>query len=703
MPPSKSDIYAHQNIQSAVVLNVHSTVLHAMKPIFTLALLWIVSLPVNGQGQDFWRYNSPDNPDYKSYERSSQYVWMPDSVRLAVDVYIPTEGPERENFPVVLKMTPYGRAYIGPNVGFVFRTLAWMTGLGWRPLLDQERYSPSVSLLLKHGYAVVAADMRGTGASFGTQMPLDPRHGEDGKHLIDWIAGQSFSDGKVGMIGKSYMAWAQFATAAQQPEALKCIAPEVIFMESYTASYKPGGIVAERWMESFSERLKHMNLNYSDMRRFYVPSAPVVDEDGDGRIDDEWPLIDDRVFEDDTEPVYKDGEERESHLYWRATREHLGNLTVKDLMGDDFSYFDSKTTHPGFEGFTYRDVAPGYFLESVQQSGIPVFHIGRWFDGFLRGTTQLFSSSQEPGNHKMLITPGFHTSRLGKKHRKFAGMDEKLSDVLPLFHLRFFDRYLKGIENGWESEPPVSLFTMHGNWQQHPSWPPPNVESVAYYLGEYRLSASPLPEQSVEVHVDTLHTSGYGKRDLNRWTMASGTPRKPMERAKMARHATTFNSGVLDEDMEIIGNPIVELWVSSAEKNADVFVYLEEVDRRGKSWYITEGQLRASWHREGELAAQLGVSYQPQPDLPWHGFTPEYENREVFAGDEPVLLRFDLMPVGWKLRKGSRIRINVAGLDYGNFEINPAYFRDGKLRSDVQFKLHQGEDTPSRLWLPVVR
>lgn len=647
-------------------------------------------------------YESPDQPEYKDYERTSKYVWMSDSVRLAVDVYIPTNGPDRTEFPVVFKMTPYGRAYIGTEVGVLLRTLSWVAGMGWHPFLDQEGYSPSISNLLKHGYAIVAVDMRGTGASFGKQMPLDPQHGKDGKELVDWIAKQSFSNGKVGMIGKSYMAWAQFATAAEKPEALKCIAPEVIFMESYTASFKPGGIVAERWMNTFSDRLRSMNLNYSDIRKFYIPAAPVVDEDGDGRIHDEWPIIDSTILDADAQPSYRDGVERDEDLYWHATREHRGNISVADLMGDDFAYFDSETTHPDFAGYSYCDVAPGHFLESVHESGIPVFHIGRWYDGFLRGTTQLFASSQQFDNHRMLITPGFHMSRMSKQQSKFQGFDYKISDILPSYHLRFFDRYLKDIENGWDEEKPVTLFVVNDDWQQHESWPPKSSENKTFFLSDGRLGDNLPAEKTDTISVDTLHSSGYGKKELNRWTMASGTPKKPMERTDIDEHATIYNGSVLEEDLEMIGNPLVEIWVSSNLQDADVFVYLEEVDAKGRAYYVSEGQLRASWHKQGELAEQLGVSYTPKPELPWHCYTRDYQDDEVFESGEPVRLHFDLMPVGWKFKKGNRIRISLAGLDKGNFEINPAYYENGKLRGDLEIYLHQSPDYPSKVMLPLI-
>lgn len=647
-------------------------------------------------------YESTDNAGYRSYERTSQYVSLSDSTRLAVDVYLPTKGPERNEFPVILKLTPYGRAYIGPELSAPFRFVTWIGGLGWRPLLDQERYSASISKLLEHGYAIVVADLRGTGASFGQQMPLDPQHGKDGKELVDWISTQSFCDGNVGMIGESYLGWAQYATAAQKPEALKCIAPEVIFMESFTASYKPGGIVANRWMNTFSDRLHNITMNYSDISSFNFPVAPVVDEDQDGRIEDEWPQIDSSIYAADARPVYSDHDERTEHLYWKATLEHVGNIQVKDLMGDDFGYFDSETQHPDFAGYTFRDVAPGFYLEAVQESGIPVLHIGRWFDGFSRSTMQLFASSQHLGNHKLFFTPGFHMSGMSRKQRKFTGIDKNPEELIAHQHLRFFDRYLKEIENGWEEEDPVLMYLINNGWMTASQWPPVETIEKILHLQSDELSES-VPESGVDtLLVDTLHSSSYGKKKLNRWTMASGAPKEPMVRNEIDQHASLFESETLKQDLEIVGHPVAEFWISSNRPDADVFVYLEEVTKDGTAYYVSEGQLRASWHQEGELEEQLGVAYDVKPDLPWHGFVEELYDPEPFSDGEPVLMRLDLMPVGWKFRKGSKIRIAVAGLDKKNFEVNPAYFNnDGTLSDSVKIFLHRGADFPSRVILPV--
>lgn len=647
-------------------------------------------------------YKSLDAPGYKSYTRTSQFVQMPDSIKLAVDVYLPTKGPERTTFPVVFKMTPYGRAYIGPNVGFALRTLSWITGMGWRPLLDQERYSESISVLLKHGYAVVAADMRGTGASFGQQMPLDPQHGEDGRELVDWIAAQPFCDGNVGMIGKSYMGWIQFMVAAKQPEALKCIAPEVIFFESYTGSFKPGGITAQRWMNTFSDRLQSLNMNFSNIRKFEIPVAPVIDEDNDGRLEDEWPNIDTTIYLANAKPVYRDHQNRTKHYYWNATRDHLGNVQVRDLMTDDFQYFNSVTTMKGFEGYSYRDVAPGHYYGAILDSGIPVFHIGRWQDGFVRGTTQLFASAQHLEQHRILLIPGFHMSGVSRAQRKFFGLDYKMDDLLAREHLRFYDKHLKHLENGIDTLPQVAMFVPKDGWKSYEQWPPKESQDQKFYLSDGKLAPSKPVAGKYAVAVDTLHSSNYGKKELNRWTMASGKPKDPMVRTDIDQHTTLFESEPLTENVLVTGHPIVDFWITANVDNADLFVYLEDIDAKGKAYYVTEGQLRASWNREADLASQLGVDYKIRPELPWHGYIPSLEEPKALSGEEPVRMHFDMMPIAWQFKKGHRIRVAIAGLDKGNFEINPAYLNEGKLRNDVQIYLHQSDYHPSFITIPIV-
>jgi uncharacterized protein len=646
------------------------------------------------------KYQSPDRSFYKTYSRSSQYVPLSDSIKIALDVYLPEKGPKKDNYPVVFVMTPYGRAYIAPNIGVHLRFLTWVMGAGWQPIIDQHRYSPSVKKLLENGYAVVVADMRGTGVSYGAQMPLDPQLGKDGKELIEWIVKQPFSNGDVGMMGLSYLGWAQYITAAQHPAALRCIAPEVIFFESYSSSFRPGGILATRWLESFSERLSLMNMNFAQLNKFYLPAVPVYDEDGDGRLEDEWPQIDSTIFLTESLPRYKDHDRRTEHFYWNATREHRLNLRVADLMLPDYCYFNSYTPEQ-YAGFTYKDVAPGYYLPKVHELNIPILSIGRWHDGFIKGTTMLHASSQHIENQHLLINPGFHIPLYSKSNRKFIGYEDDPSEVVSTQHLMFFDKYLKKLDNDYDKKKSVEFFVPNKGWRTENQWPPLAVSNQSFYVSDGKIGKE-LPLAAVDtLRLDSLHRSDFGKKNYNRWTMASGAPRKPMERTKIDNHASVFDGEPLTSDVEIIGHPIIELWISANCSDADLFVYLEEVDERGRAWYVTEGQLRATWHKESSLQQQMGINLEIKPELPWHGYTIDFESKAPLGTSEPILMRFDLQPIAWNFKKGHRIRVSIAGMDAVNFEINEAYAEKNRL-SEVEIYLHQGTLQPSRIILPIM-
>jgi putative CocE/NonD family hydrolase len=151
--------------------------------------------------------------------------------------------------------------------------------------------------------------------------------------------------------------------------------------------------------------------------------------------------------------------------------------------------------------------------------------------------------------------------------------------------------------------------------------------------------------------------------------------------------ALTFTTHPLETDLEITGHPVVHLWLASAAPDLDVFVYLEEVDHKGGSTYITEGNLRAS-HRKLSRAPfdNLGLPYHShyQSDL-----------TQIPAG-EPVELVFDLLPTSYRFHKGNRLRTTIVCADADNFDtplINPA----------PELRLLRNQNHPSNIQLPVVQ
>lgn len=132
-------------------------------------------------------YSGFSTPEFSGFTKSSEYVEMSDGTKIAIDIFIPTGGPQRASFPAVLWYTPYQRAQINPETGEI------------RDLSHED----GATFLLSHGYALACADIRGTGISTGWLMDFMPEIWRDGKELIDWMAAQQWCDGNVGMMGGS--------------------------------------------------------------------------------------------------------------------------------------------------------------------------------------------------------------------------------------------------------------------------------------------------------------------------------------------------------------------------------------------------------------------------------------------------------------------------------------------------------------------
>ena len=187
-----------------------------MKTNRTLAVIrycvWIfLAVPVFGQAPDAGSYSAAQ---FEVKATRGHLARMRDAVRLSVDVFRPkTDG----RFPAILIITPYSN-----NPGYQGRG-SWFA---------------------QRGYVVAVADSRGRNDSEGTWDPFSPKHKTDGYDLVEWLAAQPWCDGNVGMMGLSYMGWAQWWTASQAPPSLRAIVPEVAPPDAfYNIPYQNGVLV----------------------------------------------------------------------------------------------------------------------------------------------------------------------------------------------------------------------------------------------------------------------------------------------------------------------------------------------------------------------------------------------------------------------------------------------------------------------------
>jgi hypothetical protein len=606
-----------------------------------------------------FEYTGYSFPEYKSFKTTSEQVIMSDGAKLAVDIHLPADGPERASFPVIFEYLPYQRSTIDVETGRVYDITDTKEG----------------KFYLSYGYAIVRADMRGTGASTGWLMDFMPRLAKDGEQLVGWIARQPWCDGNIGMMGSSYLGWSQTATASRCLRALKCITPECIPLDGYTGEPYPGGIYLEGFFTRFSEYMKLILRNYNLPDKGIRPTKPAVDENRDGELKDEIPVDVNKngTFLDDiSPPTYPDGKTRFGS-YLIATVSH---------QKGDYDYGEWVSKCPFIDsasplGYTMYDLSPTAHVSGLIRSRIPIYHFGGWFDGFTRGTFELYCTLAASNPSKVILGPSYHDFTSGPFWKYFGFSPEKVEEMYLTEHLRFFDRHLKGIINGIGEEPPVYIYVMNGNgWRFEKEWPLARQQPTKFLLdANNTLNAARSEDGSDSYKADFTHSSTYGENGGNRYLgIAGDAPSSPPIRTEKDKQCLVYTSEPVSSDTEVTGHPVAHLWVSSSADDGDFFLYLEDVDPSGPAMLVTEGQLRAGFAQLYDSKNMIrGGKFNVNvlPDLPWHGFQKNEFNPNVFANSAVVELVIDLNPTAWVFKQGHRVRLSIACADYPTFRLHP--------------------------------
>jgi predicted acyl esterase len=640
-----------------------------------------------GQVSEFGRYEGFSEPSFTHFYRSSVYVTVRDGVRLAVDFYLPGEGsgPEGETLPTILMSSRYPRARRLPDGGIATPVGDLPPATSSGRLVSRNRDGSftggreSIPFFMERGYAFAALQARGTGASEGVRL------GEgswpevlDHRDVIEWLAAQPWSDGNVGMIGGSWVGWSQLQAAASQPGPLKAIFPAVPSGDSYR-SVAPHGVLQKNviyWAVSQS-------LTDVDRGGIHVP----VDDDVDGSV--LRAILDERrarTAATDADPstslVQFDPDLLAS---FEAIRDAAGLASIRDVptllldsrkLGAVLSELPElqktllakvrvyRDTFPGYASFHEFTTHPFTIIDRINGSGVPVYLWSGWFDGATDSHSFLYQNLTTP---KRLVFGGFSHSPYGMRPREaFA------QRTLNVEALRWFDYWLKGIDNGIAGEPPVRFAVMVDDdemeWHSSRDWPPTGISKAALYFADGPSGSigsvndgllGTEPPQAAGVHRQTVdYTATTGPRTRYWKTMQAVT----LDYSFMKEHgerALTFTTRPLEADVTVVGAPLVTIFTTADAPDADYFVYLEEVGGAGEVTYVTDGRLRASFRTLGEPMYEVG-------GLPW----PDCR-RAVVEATAPLdagvaKLHFDLMPTGHLFDAGHRIRVAITHADEGN-------------------------------------
>ena len=233
----------------------------------------------------------------------------------------------------------------------------------------------------------------------------------------------------------------------------------------------------------------------------------------------------------------------------------------------------------------YGDMGVSGHLQEIEDSGVAIYHMGGWFDGYTRDTLTMQATMTNPG--KMLMWPYNH---LQLRDLPAGSPDLEMSSVE---HVRWFDWCLKGIDNGIDKEPPYYYYVMgKDEWRFSDQWPLPEQKPTPYYLGRTAALATAAPTEADafdEYVTDYNSTSGPGTR----WLCLTGGNCEYGDRAVLDKKNLTYTTAPLEQDLEVTGHPIAHLFLSSTATDGALFVYLEDVDENGAVTYVTEGELKA--------------------------------------------------------------------------------------------------------------
>ncbi len=551
-----------------------------------------------------------------------------DGVTLYSDIYRPRADG---TFPVILMRTPYDKS------------VSWAVGPAYQ--------------IAAHGYVVIAQDVRGRYTSEGEWYPF--RHeSNDGYDAVEWAAALPSSNGKVGMIGGSYVGATQMLSAIAHPPHLAGICP-VVTASNYHDGWTYQGGALEQWFDqnwatqlatNTMWRLIAKNTNA-------LLGAPVL------------PLTHYPAF---------------NYLSLPAGAEATAELAP---------YYLDWLAHPDYDAYWKQWSIEEHFSD-IQ---VPALHIGGWYDIFLAGTLRNYMGIKAHGGtdearkgQRLLVQIGGHAG-FGRRIGDVEFGDDALKFPSTEVVLAWYDYLFKGVQNEFATVP-VRIFVMGENkYRQESDWPPPEAKLTRYFLhsggsanslrGDGGLSLTPpkkeTPDKFTYDPANPVPTIG-GSLCCDAEHYEPG-PRD--QRASENRDdVLVYSTKPLAEDMEITGPVTLELWVRSSAVDTDFTAKLVDVSPVGFAMNLTDGILRMRYRDS-----------QEKPGL--------------MNPDQVYKISVDLWATSNVFKKGHIIRLEVSSSNFPRFDSNLNTGADQatsrEFVSATNTILHDSEH-PSALLVPVI-
>ncbi len=582
---------------------------------------------------------------------------MRDGVRLATDIYRPTANGHllEKKLPMLLVRTSYNKE--GP----------------W--LLDEV-----LDGFVPYGYILVLQDLRGRHQSEGMGEyfhVVNPTAGTDGYDTIEWLAEQEWSNGRIGMIGSSHLGLTQTHAALYKPPHLTTIWPDVIPINSYAHQVRWGGA---------------MQLHMFGALFLHTHDAQEIRDNPEA-----------------TAYLHHEMENLREWIY--RTPYKLGKTplhVVPNLEQIGIDYY-TRGSYDEFWAQESNDFTPYW----ARHADIPGTYSSGWYDPYAIGITAYFAQmvAQNETPQRLIMGPWTHGGlRAGNSFALDVDFGEASAWGAEIYNRerrQWFDRWLKCEETAVETEPPVRIFVMGGGsgrktavgkldhggkWRYEQEWPLARTQHTPFFLhqGNQLLSHAPTtnnqsqtfrydPDNPVPTIAGTvtgffelvplgeLETAIGHKHIPARARMRSLVPdgaadqketsaiigaQPPYQRLSEREDVLCFQTPPLTNPIEVTGNIIVKLWISSSAVDTDFTAKLLDIYPpnddypEGYDMNLGDGILR--------------VRYRDS-----------FEQETFMTPGEVYEIELTLPPTSNLFVIGHRIRLDISSSNFPRFDLNP--------------------------------
>ncbi len=460
-----------------------------------------------------------------------------------------------------------------------------------------------------YGFAFARVDIRGSGDSEG--LLLDEylqQEQDDAVEVIAWLAHQPWSAGAVGMRGISWGGFNSLQVAALAPPALKAIMPECATDNRYTddAHYVGGALT----LDNFDWGAEFRNV-------LVGPPDPAI-------VGTKWRDM------------------------WMA-RLHASSAVLANWL-----------THQRYDSFWQH----GSIATNYSAIKCPVYVVGGQVDSYRDFLPRTLTHLAVP--RKGLMGPWGH--RYPQKADPGPGLDWVTEEV------RWWTQWLKGIDTGIMDEPMFHVYMEQqtasevwprdtpGRWVSETAWPSQRIIPRTMFLNVSGLAGH--AETSATLICKSQETLGLTKREWFPWNMSVDLP---PDQTPDDKRCLTFDSTPLEEDLEILGNPMLRILVASSRPVAKIVARLNEVLPNNTSWSVSYGILNLT-HRDGHSnPAPLEVGKSYQVDVPCYFTAHRFKKGNRIR----VAISESIWPMVWPSPQSVELQI-TAGVSTLTLPVRPA-------------------------------